>query len=87
MDDELYVKFDAKVASVAMFTIYQRRNCSNGRRSECTRSAKGQKRTNSDASALRQKQTFQALTAATTTRTLRISGSLKIKRPSPFMGA
>ena len=34
-----------------------------------------------------QKQTFQALAAATTTRTLRISGSLKIKRPSPFMGA
>jgi hypothetical protein len=31
-------------------------------------------------SALCQKQTFQALTAATTTCTLRVSGSLKIKR-------
>ena len=82
MDDELYVKFDAKVASVARFTISQRRNCSNGRWSECTRPTKGQKRTNSDASALSalcQKQTFQALTAATTTCTLRISGSLKIE--------
>jgi hypothetical protein len=79
MDDELYVKFDAKVASVARFTISQRRNCSNGRWSECTRPTKGQKRTNSDASALCQKQTFQALTAATTTCTLRISGSLKIE--------
>jgi uncharacterized lipoprotein len=34
-----------------------------------------------------QKQTFQSPAGATTTRTLRISGSLKIKRPSPFMGA
>jgi hypothetical protein len=36
MDDELYVAFDAKVTSVARLTISQRRNCSNGRRSECT---------------------------------------------------
>ena len=34
-----------------------------------------------------QKRTFQSPAAATTARTLRISGSLKIKRPSPFMGA
>ena len=37
MDDELYVKFDAKVASVARLTISQRRNRSNGRWSERTR--------------------------------------------------